>query len=77
MTAGEETQVLTILHRKREPAQCFGTIVGERTATAGGASVESNDFLFEAEPQEPYLVMNDIDLTDTAAWQPSGVLQNT
>ena len=30
--AGEETQVLTILQRKREPAQSFGVIVGEQTA---------------------------------------------
>ena len=51
--AGEETQVLTILHRKREPVQCFGTIVGERTATAGGANVQSSDFLFETEPPVP------------------------
>ena len=51
--AGGETQVLTILHRKCEPVQCFGTIVGERTATGGGASVESSDCLIESEPQVP------------------------
>ena len=28
----------------KKPVQCFGTVVGERTATAGGANVESSDF---------------------------------
>ena len=41
---GIETQVLTVLHRKKEPLAFFGTVVGEQTVTAGGVDVDSQDF---------------------------------
>ena len=50
---GIETQVLTVLHRKKEPLAFFGTVVGEQTVTAGGVDVDSQDFQFAGEPMVP------------------------
>ena len=50
---GVETQVLTVLHRRKEPLAFFGTIVGEQTVTAGGVDVDSHDFQFATEPMVP------------------------
>lgn len=33
---GEETLVLTVLHKSKEPVKFFGTVIGETTATLGG-----------------------------------------
>ena len=41
---GEETQVLTVLHKSKEPTKFFGTVIGEMTATSGGVNVESEEF---------------------------------
>ena len=47
---GEETQTLTALRRKKEPISFFGTLIGEQTVTAGGASVDEEQFQFASEP---------------------------
>ena len=51
---GEETQVLTVLHKSKEPIKFFGTVIGEMTATSGGVNVEGEEFRFSGEPPVPY-----------------------
>ena len=51
---GIGTQTLTVLHRKKEPLNFFGSVVGEQTVTAGGALADSFDFQFSDEPTVPF-----------------------
>ena len=51
---GVETQTLTVLHRRKEPLNFFGSVVGEQTVTAGGALADSDDFQFTDEPTVPF-----------------------
>ena len=60
---GMDTQTLTILHRKKEPISFFGSVIGEQTVTAGGAQVDSNDFQFSSEPNVPFELQEEQEVT--------------
>ena len=72
LTVVMETQTLTILHPKEEPISFFGSVVGEQTVTAGGAQVDSNDFQFASEPDVPFELGGEQEITPEEVEQRDG-----